>query len=66
MRRFTRRDLYWFALVVAMGVAWWVDRAMQSAQHDTIQGQMRFDLEERWRKEMRELSRPPPTGTPVP
>jgi len=62
--RFTRRDLYWFALVVAMGAAWWVDRAMQSAQHDTIQGQMRFDLlqdeEERWRQEMRKLQKPQP------
>ena len=64
MPRFTRRDLYWFALVVAMGVAWWLDRNIQSARQETIQGQMRFDLmqqeEERWRQEMRELQRPQP------
>jgi len=26
MLRFTLRDLFWFTLVVAMGVGWWVDR----------------------------------------
>ncbi|HUE74712.1 MAG TPA: hypothetical protein VMP01_27840 [Pirellulaceae bacterium] len=27
MFRFTIRDLLWLTVVVAMGVAWWVDRS---------------------------------------
>ena len=30
--RFTIRDLFWLMLVVALGVAWWVDREAAAAR----------------------------------
>jgi hypothetical protein len=33
MFRFTIRDLLWATVVVALGVAWWVDRRRLDARH---------------------------------
>jgi hypothetical protein len=32
MFRFTIRDLLWLTVVVALGVAWWVDRRQQESE----------------------------------
>jgi hypothetical protein len=33
---FTIRDLLWLTLVVAMGVAWWLDRAQIRKERETL------------------------------
>jgi hypothetical protein len=35
--RFTIRDLLWLTLVVALGVAWWVDRRAQAKRIDELE-----------------------------
>jgi hypothetical protein len=32
LMRFSLRDLFWFTVVVAMGVAWWMDRSKLEAR----------------------------------
>jgi len=34
--RFTIRDLLWLTVVVALGVAWWVDRSRLAARIDRL------------------------------
>ena len=34
--RFTIRDLLWLTVVVALGVAWWVDHQRQAAELDKL------------------------------
>ena len=43
--RFTIRDLLWLTLVVALGVAWWVDRWRLLERIDELDG---FQTVEEW------------------
>ena len=38
MSRVTIRDLFWLTVVVALGVAWWLDRGKLKSQIDRFAG----------------------------
>jgi hypothetical protein len=40
--RFTIRDLLWLTVVVAVLVAWWVDRRSKNAELQMYQGKLEF------------------------
>lgn len=40
MFRFTIRDLLWLTVVVALGVAWWVDRRNLEARHAATKAEL--------------------------
>ena len=41
--RFTIRDVLWLTVVVALGVAWWLDRTHLAARHHPYEAQEEFD-----------------------
>jgi hypothetical protein len=42
--RFTIRDLLWLTVVVAMGVAWWINRTLLISEYDAA---LRFEHQKR-------------------
>ena len=41
MFKFTIRDLLWLTVVVALGMAWWMDRSRANAKYQRVRGAYR-------------------------
>jgi len=62
MKKFTVRDLFWLVLVVAMGLAWWLDRQRYKDSFDEARRlEMRLEVAREglraWHKDIDEIGK---------